>query len=209
MSDKLILVEHIIPKVANIITESTSDGKDFFLSGIFMQAEVKNGNGRNYPRHEIERAVDFVNQRLAEGHYIPGELNHPDSLQIDLERVSHIIVEMKMVGNNAVGKAKILPTPMGNIVKGLLEGGFKPGVSSRGAGTVMEGSVSDFTFITEDIVATPSAPDAYPTLIRESLEMFSKEKELLKLSEAIVHDRAAQKYFEKEIISFISFLTKK
>lgn len=206
---KIILIESLAPTTANLVQESSADGKSLYLSGIFMQSECVNGNGRNYPLMEIEKAVKYVNDRIAEGHLIPGELNHPDHLQIDLERVSHVITEMKMVGTNAIGKARIVNSPMGNIAKALIEAGLKLGVSSRGTGIVNEGVVSDFGFLTADIVATPSAPEAYPTAIRESLEYVHNAKEIKKLAEAVIEDQAAQKHLAKEIKLFIEFLTRK
>ena len=176
------------------------NAKNIYLNGILMQADVRNGNKRVYPLEEISRAVDLIQQRISEGHYIMGELNHPDSLSIDLSRVSHAITEIKMDGANAVGKCKLLNTPMGNIAKGLLEGGIKLGVSSRGTGNVTnEGFVSDFNFVTVDIVATPSAPNAYPNMIKEAVE----NQKIITLAEAVVHDKSAQKQFQKEIFKFI------
>lgn len=206
MKDSQLLIEHLTPKQAGIIEESANGGKDLYLNGIFMQSECENGNGRNYPLNEIANAVKFVQEKIEEGQPIAGELNHPDHLQIDLERVSHVITEIRMDGNNAVGKAKLLNTPMGNIAKGLVEGGVRLGVSSRGTGNVNEGVVSDFNFVTIDIVATPSAPNAYPQAIREHLEMVGNSGEIMKLSEAVVHDPAAQKHFMKEMKSFMDLL---
>lgn len=194
-----LLIEQLTPIQAGLM-EMQDSAKNIFLNGILMQADVRNGNKRVYPLEEISRAVESIQQRIAEGHYIMGELNHPDSLSIDLSRVSHAITEIKMDGANAVGKCKLLNTPMGNIAKGLLEGGIKLGVSSRGTGNVTnEGMVSDFNFVTVDIVATPSAPNAYPNMIKEALE----NQKILTLAEALVHDKSAQKHFSKEICKFI------
>lgn len=205
MKDSQILIEELTGQQAGTITESK--GNDLFLNGIFMQAECVNGNGRNYPLNEIKNAVDLINRKIQEGTPIAGELNHPEHLQIDLERVSHVITEIKMDGNNAVGKAKLLNTPMGNIAKGLLEGGVRLGVSSRGTGNVNENVVSDFNFVTIDIVATPSAPDAFPEAIRESLERVSNKDEVLTLAEAMVKDESAQAEFTKSLKGFIEMLT--
>ena len=204
---QLVLIESLAPSQAQIIEESTADGKNHYLNGIFMQAELQNGNGRVYPLNEIASAVDYAQKRITEGHFIAGELNHPNDLQINLERVSHIITEIRMDGNNAVGKMKLLNTPMGVIAKNLLDGGLKLGVSSRGSGSVTEGKVSGFQFLTVDIVATPSAPDAYPQSIRESLEMVKNGSQVKTLAEAVIHDQAAQKYLTKEIAAFIAALT--
>jgi hypothetical protein len=193
------LVEKLSPNEAKLV-ESFDEGKNTYLSGILMQADVRNGNRRVYPLDEISRAVKNIQEQLDKGFVICGELNHPDSLSIDLSRVSHAITEIKMDGSNAIGKCKILNTPMGNIAKGLLEGGVKLGVSSRGTGEVTnEGLVSDFNFVTIDIVANPSAPDAYPGMIREAIE----NPKIQTLAEALVHDKAAQKHLQKEILKFI------
>jgi hypothetical protein len=194
-----LLIEQLTPIQAGLM-EMQDNAKNIYLNGILMQADVRNGNKRVYPLEEISRAVDLIQQRISEGHYIMGELNHPDSLSIDLSRVSHAITEIKMDGANAVGKCKLLNTPMGNIAKGLLEGGIKLGVSSRGTGNVTnEGFVSDFNFVTVDIVATPSAPNAYPNMIKEAVE----NQKIITLAEAVVHDKSAQKHFQKEIFKFI------
>lgn len=198
-----LLIEQLTPMQAGLM-EMQDAGKNTYLNGILMQADVVNGNGRNYPLDEISRAVALVQERISQGHFVCGELNHPDTLSINLANVSHAITEIKMDGSNAVGKCKLLNTPMGNIAKGLLEGGIKLGVSSRGTGNVTnEGYVSGFNFVTVDIVATPSAPDAYPNVIREAQE----NKKILSLAEALVHDKAAQKHFSKEIFKFIDAIS--
>lgn len=202
---KLVLIENLTPAQANIIAESTADGKDYYLSGIFMESELQNGNGRIYPKDEIEKAVNEANAKIAQGFTICGELNHPDNLSINLERVSHIITEMKMDGSKAIGKAKLLNTPMGNIAKNLIAGGVRVGVSSRGSGEVLEGKVNGFQFVTVDLVSNPSAPNAYPDVIRESIE----NPKIMSLAEAVVHDNDAQKYLAKEIFKFIESLKTK
>lgn len=200
-----LLIEQLTASEA-MLTEMQDIGKNTYLNGILMQADVINGNKRKYPLNEIARAVTSIQARIDEGHYICGELNHPDSLSINLANVSHAITEIRMDGSNAVGKCKLLNTPMGNIAKGLLEGGIKLGVSSRGTGNVTnEGCVSDFNFVTVDIVATPSAPDAYPHVIRESME----NKKILTLAEAVVHDPIAQRHLQKEIFKFIEAISKR
>ena len=199
-----LLIEELSPVQANLM-EMQDAGKNTFLNGILMQADVRNGNKRVYPLQEIQRAVEQIQEQIKNGHYIMGELNHPDSLSINLANVSHAITEIRMDGANAVGKCKLLNTPMGNIAKGILEGGIKLGVSSRGTGNVTnEGHVSDFNFVTIDIVATPSAPDAFPNVIKESME----NPKILTLAEAVVHDKAAQKHLQKEIFKFLEILSK-
>lgn len=196
-----LLTEQLSP-VTSALCEMRK-GNDLYLNGILMQAALKNGNGRVYPVNEITAAVDTAAKRITEGHFILGELNHPDVLSINLANVSHAITEIRMDGNNAMGKMKLLNTPSGNIAKGLIEGGVRLGVSSRGTGNVNEGgSVSDFSFVTVDIVYQPSAPDAYPNIVREALE----NKKVLTLAEAMVEDPKAQAYLKKEIKAFLESL---
>lgn len=200
-----LLIEELTPHEANVIAESSQDGKNAFLSGIFMQAGVKNRNGRVYPVNEINEAVKIAKQVIKERNGIMGELDHPQTLSINLDRVSHVITELDMQSSNAVGKARMLNTPMGNIARELIGSGVALGVSSRGAGQVNEdGGVSGFQFVTVDIVAQPSAPNAYPQTVYESLEMARNGHNILDLAEAVKHDAAAQKYFKEEIMKWIS-----
>ena len=199
-----LLIEQVMPSEAKLVVES-SDNKNMYLNGIFMMGGIKNRNGRVYQPQEISRAVDQLNEQVRSGFSVMGELNHPDNLSINLDRVSHIITEMRMVGNNAIGKAKVLDTPCGNIVKALINGGAKLGVSSRGSGNVtMEGTVNDFSFITVDVVANPSAPNAYPDVIRESVE----NSKIMSLAEAAVHDEKAQAYLKQEMMKFLDSIFK-
>ena len=200
-----LLIEELSPSEAGIITEATQDGKDAYLSGIFMQAEMKNRNGRNYPLSEISLAVENAQKHIQEHQGIMGELDHPQSLSINLDRVSHIITDLRMEGNNAIGRAKLLNTPMGNIAKELVKSGVRIGVSSRGAGAVNEsGNVTGFNFLTVDIVATPSAPGAVPNAVYESMEDTIKGRKVITLAEQMQEDDAAQKYFKKAIMDFIN-----
>lgn len=199
-----ILVEELAPSVCKLVTESSEDGKDAWLNGIFMQADIKNKNGRNYPLSEISMAVENANKVIAETNGIFGELDHPQSLTINLDRISHVITEMRMDGNNAVGRAKLLGTPMGNIAKELVNSGVSLGVSSRGAGSVTEsGGVSGFQFVTVDIVAQPSAPGAYPSAVYESLNMARNGELILNLAESVRQDPKAQKYLKEEILNWL------
>ena len=169
------LREHLTFDQANMVVESTENpngGKDLFMKGICIQGGVRNANQRVYPVNEIGRAVKTLNDQVSGGYSVLGEVDHPEGLNINLDRVSHMITEMWMDGPNGYGKLKILPTPMGNLVRTMLEAGVKLGVSSRGSGNVKEdgsGEVSDFEIITVDAVAQPSAPGAYPTPIYEHL----------------------------------------
>jgi len=200
-----ILIEELSPSECGIIRESSADGKNTWLNGIFMQGGVKNRNGRLYPINEIQIAVDTANQRIKESNGIFGELDHPQTLSINLDRISHVITELRIEGQNAIGKAKLLKTPMGNIAKELAESGVSLGVSSRGAGQVNEdGGVQGFSFVTVDIVATPSAPNAYPNTVVESLEMAKNGRQIISLAEALKEDPAAQKYLKTEITKWIN-----
>jgi len=197
------LREHLTFEKAQCITES--DGKDLYLKGIFIEGEVRNQNQRIYPVNEINKAVKTIQERLQSGQSVLGEADHPDDLNINIDRVSHMITEMDISGKNGIGKLKLLPTPMGNVVKTLLESGVKLGVSSRGSGNVgNNGYVSDFEIITVDVVAQPSAPNAYPTPVYEALMRNGKRGKIsLELAEAVRHDNKAQKHLEKELLSII------
>ena len=157
----LYLKEHLTFDRANMVVESVKEGNDelktLYMKGIFIQGGVKNANERVYPVSEIENAVETLNKQIQEGYSVLGEVDHPDDLKINLDRVSHMITSMWMDGANGFGKLKILPTPMGGLVKTMLESGVKLGVSSRGSGNVsdLDGKVSDFEIITVDIVAQP------------------------------------------------------
>jgi len=201
----IMLVEHLQPSECNLIQESSNDGKSMWLSGIYMQSMKKNRNGRVYPLQEIANAVNGSQGRIKEQNGIMGELDHPTSLSINLDRVSHIITELWMQGNNAYGKSKLLNTPMGNIAQELVRAKVRLGVSSRGAGNVNEsGDVNGFQFITVDIVAQPSAQDAYPDSIYESITHAKNGGQILSLAESVKYDAAAQKYFKAEILKFLS-----
>jgi len=165
------LREHLTFDNAKIVLETTNEGKDLFMKGICIQGGVKNANERVYPVDQISIAVKTLNEQISKGNSVLGEVDHPDDLKINLDRVSHMIESMWMDGPNGFGKLKILPTPMGVLVRTMLDNGVKLGVSSRGSGEVAPGSgnVSDFEIVTVDIVAQPSAPNAYPTAIYEGL----------------------------------------
>lgn len=189
------------------IDASSPAGKSLFMKGIFIQGDVRNHNQRVYPLREINRAICSLNERITQGHSILGECDHPEELSINLDRVSHMITEMWLNGNDGYGKLKILPTPMGNIIQTLLQSGAKLGVSSRGSGNVNEdGTVCDFDIVTIDIVAQPSAPDAYPRLIYESLFNMKGGHMIYETAEATTQDPNALKYLQKGIINFIKDL---
>jgi cell fate (sporulation/competence/biofilm development) regulator YlbF (YheA/YmcA/DUF963 family) len=201
------LYEYLNPTSAHLELRESQDGKELFMSGLFIQGDVKNQNGRVYPEDQIMRAVNSVKSRLKEGETVMGELDHPEELQINLDRVSHIITDMYCDGANGMGKLKIIDTPMGNIAKALLKAGAKLGVSSRGSGNVNDnGLVSDFDIITVDIVAQPSAPDAYPKTIYESLFNMRGGEVMYNVAQAVTHDRTAEKHLVNEIKKLIKEL---
>lgn len=203
---KHLLTEALDPNVANL-QESKSEGKDWYLEGIFMQSEAKNGNGRIYPKAVLTEAVENINTKMKKGYTVLGELEHPEALTVNLNNVSHVIESFEWKGNDVIGRAKILDTPKGEIVKALLKAGIKLGVSSRGSGsTIHENNttiVESFNLITVDIVATPSAPDAFPSSLQESLDTICNDPKVITLAEAVVEDASAQKYLQQEIQNFL------
>lgn len=200
-----ILIERWAPETSNIMLETAKTGKNCFISGVFMQAEMRNRNGRVYPLTELARACELADGVIKETGGIFGELDHPPTLIVNLNNASHVITELKMQGNNAIGKAKLLNTPAGLIARELFDSGVKVGVSSRGAGEVNEsGLVENFQFITVDIVATPSAMGATPKTIYESFESSKQGRKVLTLAESLVEDEAAQKYFKNELFKFLT-----
>jgi hypothetical protein len=162
-----------------VITEAKEDGKkNYFIEGIFMQGDIKNRNGRIYPSATLENEMGRYQKEFIETKRALGELGHPDGPQINGDRVSHLITEMRRDGNDFYGKAKILSTPMGEIVKSLLDEGVKIGVSTRGLGSVKAGKngvmevQKDFHLSTVDIVTDPSAPNAFVNGIMENVEYY-------------------------------------
>jgi|TARA_R100000479_G_scaffold109903_1_gene55259 hypothetical protein len=171
-----------------LITETTEDikliceadeesgKKDYYIEGIFMQAEQKNRNGRVYPEKTLMKEVKRYNKEYVTNSRAMGELGHPEGPTVNLERVSHLIKEMKVEGNNIIGRAKILDTPYGQIVKNLIDEGAKLGVSSRGMGSLKKNEAGvnevqeDFMLAAVDIVADPSAPDAFVNGVMENKE---------------------------------------
>ncbi len=196
--------------VVESIREEGTDLKTLFMKGIFIQGGVKNANERIYPVNEIENAVDTLNTQIKEGYSVLGEVDHPDDLKINLDRVSHMITSMWMDGANGFGKLKILPTPMGQLVRTMLESGVKLGVSSRGSGNVndMDGRVSDFEIITVDIVAQPSAPNAYPKAIYESLMNMKHGHKVLEMAKDVQlsGNKQVQKFLGEEVKRLINEL---
>ena len=174
----MYLRENLSFTEAKMIVESDErEGKNLYMSGICIQGGIRNANQRVYPVSEISKAVKTLNDQIQNGYSVLGEVDHPDDLKINLDRVSHLIVDLRKDGTNYIGRAKILETPMGNIARGLLDGGANLGVSSRALGSLkmneegVQVVQDDFMLSTAaDIVADPSAPDAFVRGIMESKE---------------------------------------
>jgi hypothetical protein len=175
------------------------------MKGVFIEGGVKNANQRVYPVNEIAKAVQTINEQLKGGHSVLGEVDHPDDLKINLDRVSHMIEQMWMDGPAGHGKLKILPTPMGKLVETMLSSGVKLGVSSRGSGNVNEsnGHVSDFEIVTVDVVAQPSAPHAYPTPIYEGLMNMKHGHRALEIAKEAQENQKVQKYLKEQVTRLI------
>jgi hypothetical protein len=206
------LQEHLNFNQAKIrvLVEDGPDGqgKTLYMEGICIEGGVKNANERVYPVNEIGKAVQSINEQLRGGYSVLGEVDHPEDLKINLDRVSHCIDKMWMDGPAGYGKLRILPTPMGQLVKTMLESGVKLGVSSRGSGNVDDrtGHVSDFEIVTVDVVAQPSAPNAYPKAIYESLMNMKHGHRLHGLAKEAVADNKVQRYLKSEIVKLIKDL---
>ena len=170
----MLLITEVNDNV-NLVTEEVNGEKQYHIDGIFMQAEQKNRNGRVYPKKTLMNEVQRYNNEYVKTNRAMGELGHPDGPQLNLERVSHLIKELRVDGNDIYGKAKILDTPYGKIVKDLVKEGVKIGVSSRGMGSLKQVNginevQEDFNLAAVDIVADPSAPDAFVEGIMEGKE---------------------------------------
>ena len=199
------------------ITEATTDGKkNYFIEGIFAQANKKNRNGRVYEKGIMERAVDkYVTEQVSQGRAV-GELNHPEGPTINLDKVSHKITELKWDGDNVIGKASILDTPNGQIVKGLLDGGVRLGVSTRGMGSLeARNGVNyvrdDFMLNTVDIVQDPSAHEAFVNGINEGVDWIWKngiiEPQVIENIETEIKNAPAKDLYAVQIREFKNFLS--
>jgi hypothetical protein len=181
------------------ITEAREDGKkNVFIEGVFLQGGIKNRNGRMYPVETLAKEVDRYNESYVKSGRALGELGHPEGPQINLDRVSHLITNLRQEGNNFIGKAKLMDTPFGNIAKGLVGEGVKLGVSSRGMGSIKlnrEGInevQDDFYLATAaDIVADPSAPDAFVNGIMEGVEWIWENELLIARKAQVVEQTVA------------------
>ena len=203
---KTTLAEHLSFDQAQIVLErdESGDRKSLYLNGICIQGDIRNANQRVYSSQEIGRAVKTLNEQISGGYSVLGEVDHPDDLKINLDRVSHMITKMWMDGPNGYGKLKVLPTPMGNLVQTMLESGVKLGVSSRGSGEVdHQGNVQGFEIITVDVVAQPSAPGAYPTPVYEHLMNNTGGYQAFRIAQEVKGDPKAQKYIAESLIKII------
>jgi hypothetical protein len=207
---KTTLSEHLSFDQAKIVLErdESSDGKkSLHLNGICIQGDIRNANQRVYSSEEIGRAVKTLNEQISGGYSVLGEVDHPQDLKINLDRVSHMITKMWMDGPNGYGKLKVLPTPMGQLVSTMLESGVKLGVSSRGSGEVDGGgNVQGFEIITVDVVAQPSAPGAYPTPVYEHLMNNTGGYQAYRIAQEVRGDTKAQKYLAESLKKIISGL---
>jgi len=204
----LMLRESLSFDQAKILVEENEKDKSLYMEGICLQGGIENGNGRVYEVKEISRAVDSVAKQIREGHSILGELDHPDDLKVNLDRVCHMVTNMWMDGPNGYGKLKILPTPMGQLVSTMLKSGVKLGVSSRGSGNVDDstGKVSDFEMVTIDVVAQPSAPNAYPRAVYESLMNMRYGHRIFDIAREAATDQSVQTHLKKALTGFIKEL---
>lgn len=209
MSNKLFEYKSFKEAHAELFEEidKTSGNKHLCMKGVFIQGDIRNQNQRVYPVREIARAVNCITEKLSNGDSIFGEMDHPEELSINLDRVSHLITEMWMEGADGYGKLKIIPTPMGNIIKTLLQSGAKLGVSSRGSGNVGDdGSVSEFEIVTVDIVAQPSAPNAYPRTVYESLMNMKGGSRIIETARYAHTEKSAQIQTVYDLRKFIQEL---
>ena len=195
-----------LESISNDIVEETLEegqtAKNFYITGPYLQADVKNGNGRTYPQQVLESQVSTYNKTRIKSSRAMGELGHPNTTEINLDRVSHLIKELKMDGKNGIGKSLVTNTPMGQIAKSLIESGVKLGVSTRGVGTLKSNIVqNDFRLITVDIVADPSAPDAFVNGILESKTEWVMENGILVEKEIEILSDKLDQYAIEDITS--------
>lgn len=213
------LIKEVFETTNLIVEEKLGKGKQYFIEGVFLQSELKNRNGRMYPEKTMDKEVGRYIKEYIEKNRAYGELGHPDTPSINLDRVSHLIVGLRKEGTNYIGKAKILDTPMGKIAKGLLDGGANLGVSSRAMGSLKQNNEGiqvvqdDFMLSTAaDIVADPSAPDAFVRGIMENKEWMLVDGRFVEkdLSEAqrIIRATSMKRLEEQKLKLFMNFLQK-
>jgi hypothetical protein len=199
----IILEENFATQV---LVEAVGNEKKTYIKGVFAESEKRNRNGRIYDFKEMQLACAKLNEAASQGRHVLGELDHRSELEVKLESVSHRIMSAEMNGNDLICKAEILEKhPKGAIAKALIDSGVQLGVSTRGSGQVNEstGRVSNFNLVTVDLVANPSAINAYPETIMEQIEMHKRGQYLMNVAEARQFDMAAEKYFQQEVERFI------
>lgn len=211
-----LIAEYNESDVEFITEAKEGEGKKYIISGVFAQSESKNRNGRIYPRPIMEKAVSkYVAEQVSKDRAV-GELNHPEGPTVNLDKVSHKITELKMKGNNVVGKAQILDTPNGKIVQGLLDGGVKLGVSTRGMGSLaQQGNAmvvkDDYLLNTIDIVQDPSAPGAFVNGIMEGVEWVWNngiiEAQEIEKMETEIKKAPRKNLYEVQVREFKNFLS--
>jgi len=213
------LIREVYEQTNTIVESKLGKGKEYFIEGIFLQSELKNRNGRMYPESVMDNEVGRYIKESVEKNRAYGELGHPDTPSINLDRVSHMIVSLRKEGTNYIGKAKILETPMGQIARGLLDGGANLGVSSRALGSLKENHEGiqivqdDFMLSTAaDIVADPSAPDAFVRGIMESKEWVFVDgkfvEQHIEEAQRSIRKASSRNLEEAKIIAFQKFLSK-
>lgn len=213
------LIREVLETTNLIVESKLGKGKEYFIEGIFLQSELKNRNGRMYPESIMDNEVGRYIKESVDKNRAYGELGHPDTPSINLDRVSHMIVSLRKEGTNYIGKAKILETPMGMIARGLLDGGANLGVSSRALGSLQTNNEGiqivqdDFMLSTAaDIVADPSAPDAFVKGIMESKEWVFVDGKFVEqhIEEAkrSIRKASSRNLEEAKIYAFQKFLSK-
>jgi len=213
----MYLIKEVLESVHLITENKLGKGKEYFIEGVFLQSEVKNRNGRMYPESTMDKEVARYMLEKVNKNTAYGELGHPDSPSINLDRVSHMIVDLRKEGTNYIGKAKIMETPMGNIARSLLEGGANLGVSSRALGSIrmnregIQVVQDDFMLSTAaDIVADPSAPDAFVRGIMESAEWVFVdgrfEQKHIEQTKKLIQNVPSKRLNEVSVQAFQNFL---
>lgn len=213
----MYLIKETVEQTNFIVENKLGKGKEYYIEGVFLQSELKNRNGRMYPEQVMDKEVGRYMESLVKQNRAYGELGHPDTPSINLDRVSHLIVDLRKEGTNYIGKAKILETPMGNIARGLLDGGANLGVSSRALGSLQTNKEGvqivqdDFMLSTAaDIVADPSAPDAFVRGIMESVEWVfvdgKFEQRQIEETQKMIQRTPSKKLNEASIAAFQNFL---
>lgn len=214
-----LIREDLTHETKFIVEEKLGKGKQYFIEGVFLQSELKNRNGRMYPESTMDKEVSRYMEHYVKNNRAYGELGHPDTPSINLDRVSHLIVDLRKEGTNYIGKAKILETPMGMIARGLLDGGANLGVSSRALGSLKENKdgiqivQDDFMLSTAaDIVADPSAPDAFVRGIMENVEWVYVDGKYVErhIEEARrnIRNTPSKRLSEQSLVEFKKFLQK-